>query len=216
MQKFTKAVSKHHAKALRDRTMFKPFLDLKGSNYSIDKKLQQRGVGDFIEGLCVEVATVNYPFEFRARTSVKSTEDFSLVCDGVLNFIDIKTHNVNKSFCMPNLTAVERLKDIYSLDRTCMHYIMVDYTLVNGVLTITNVHHCMPHNLPWNNLAIANLGLGQLQIKNMHKLKIDYTLDKMEWFEEFKFAVLDFKHKLIEKTRRSIFDWEDRELAEGF
>lgn len=199
----------NYAEVLNERCLFSVFNSLINKSYTIDTKFEQRGIGDYIEGLVVEEALINYPAYFVKRSSKKSTEDFALDVGDITHFVDIKTHDIHSTFSMPNLTAVDKLAALYSDAKKSiqLHYLFVSYTLLNGVLTIKDVKVCRPHNLSWKYLNVANLGNGQLQIKNMHKVKIDYTINKQKWFRDFINKVVDFKYKTIDKMLNSIDMW---------
>ena len=190
--------------------LFSNIMRLEGSVYNVDKGLEQRGIADVIERIITNCYK-NHPVaaKFEKRSSKKSTEDYALLDTKTRHLVDIKSHDVNGTFCMPNLTSIEKLDKLYEQDIK-LHYVIVKYSFVNGLLTLLYVNHCRPHNLPWSNLSIANLGLGQLQISNMHKFSIDRTISKKQWLNTYHHKIVDFKYKLLEKTIDAIKKWEEK------
>ena len=187
--------------------LFGPLLALKGSMIEIDSKLQQRGIADILESTCVDRARKLYGDFFVDRSSNKSTEDFILNIEGITYIIDVKSHDIDKTFSMPNLTAIEVLRNIYQTTSTVLFYLLIDYKIIKNDVLVTDVHICAPHHISWDSLQIANLGRGQLQIKCMRDLKIDYTQSAPKWFATFVSEVIDFKYNLIDKLTKSLELW---------
>lgn len=200
----------NYSEALQYMRVFNAFFSLKDTKYKINKHLQQRGIGDFIEGIVIDLAKQIFPNEFRERMSKKSTEDFTLVIDGTVHLIDIKTHDSNGNFCMPNMTAIDKLVKLYKEDTEKLHYLLIEYVLDNdNVLTILNVRHCKPNNISWKYLAIQNLGNGQLQIRNMRDLKIDYNLDLNDWYLSLCSEAQLFMYRQIRKFELHAKKWRE-------
>ena len=61
----------NYSEALQYMRVFNAFFSLKDTKYKINKHLQQRGIGDFIEGIVIDLAKQIFPNEFRERMSKK-------------------------------------------------------------------------------------------------------------------------------------------------
>jgi hypothetical protein len=191
-------------------SLFAPVMSTLGESFLIDSRLQQRGIADVIEEIIIDKYKELMTFKLLERSGKKSPDDFGLFVDGVTHWVDIKAHNLNGEFCMPNLTAIERLINIYDKSNLEMHYLIIDYVVSDGILTFKGIKHCQPHQISWDSLHVANLGLGQLQIKNMHKLIINKMQNEKEWYIKLCNQVVDFKYKTMEKAFDSIDAWEDK------
>jgi len=167
-----------------DSTIFNIIGTLVGTTYNIGSN-KQRIIGDCIEDMVIDVYK-DSGLNFIYKSGERSMEDFCIMKDNVLHLIDVKTHNTNKDFCMPNLSSINRINDVYRDNTKALHYLFISYTVVNGHVTITKVENCRPHHISWNHLSIGNLGKGQLQIKNSHKLTFDVNMySKDEWLSAF-------------------------------
>jgi len=80
--------------------------------------------------------------------------------------IDIKTHNKNTSFNMPNLTSVERLARFYEDDKNFFVILLVEYSIVKSKIVFEKVRFVPIENFAWDCLTIGALGWGQIQIAN--------------------------------------------------
>jgi hypothetical protein len=168
--------------------------------YPEDAKLQQRGIADKIEGMCNDILKDSFEDVVDAR-SRRSIED--IMVNGC--YVDTKTTDVALKFKMPNLISIDRLK---YLDRSLI-YVIVKYDSIHK--KILDVVVLDVYELNWEYLAIQNLGVGQLQIKNMN---LFFTtpkteLKKEEWLLVFKKKVLEFYSNLILKTEKRRRKWED-------
>ena len=191
----------------RHYDLFSPLLSIKGSVIEIDPKLEQRGIAEVIEATCVEIAKELYGDTFIRKSSRKSVEDFIVKLGDIRYIVDVKAHDLNGSFSMPNLTAVEIIRKIYNNPITKLYYLVLDYVAEGAYATITDVKICAPHDIQWNSLQVANLGKGQLQVKHMDDLLLDYTQDRERWLSTFVKEVVRFKHNLIDKITKSLEEW---------
>jgi len=95
--------------------------------------------------------------------------------------VDIKTHNINTNFNMPNLTSVERLARFYGDIKNYFILLMVSYTIEKDSLLFKNCKFIPIEYLDWSCLTLGALGWGQIQIANSNIIKIDYENTKKKW-----------------------------------
>jgi len=189
------------------------FRELIDQSYDIGTKLNQRGIADYIEAVVIEKAQQLYGKCCVLKSSKKGMEDLSIISSTGVSLIDVKSHNIDSDFSMPNLTAIEKLVKLYKCQyNTEFYYLFIEYNVVDDIVTILDINLCQPHNISWECLSIANLGLGQLQIKDMSKLQLDFSLDKNTWFSVFISKVVAFKYKTAEKLLASIDRWESLDV----
>ena len=86
--------------------------------------------------------------------------------DGFYYVVDVKTHNLDTHFNMPNLTSVERLARCYEDDRNTFVVLQVQYLVKSTQLVVKKAHFVPIESLAWDCLTIGALGWGQIQIAN--------------------------------------------------
>jgi hypothetical protein len=170
----------------------------------------QRTVGDLIENKISDIlfnSDSELITEKREPRSKKSIEDVTLVSDGVLYYIDPKTHDTNSDFSMPNLTSIDKIKKLFSSNEQGLIYVFVSYGLDNGMVVISDIKVFFIWELDISILGIGALGKGQLQIKNANNELVFTNKGKEEWFEDFKKLVQEYLKKQITKTNKQISEW---------
>ena len=179
-----------------------------------------RAVGDALERLIsdnfeqlVGDETISYSTDFarRAMADIAFTDD-----NDNYYVVDVKTHRVDTSFNMPNLTSVRRLCRLYEDDANFFVILMVRYTLDSTRLRITAVHFVPIEFLSWSCLTIGALGWGQIQIANANHIDIDHTANRRDWMIGLCDAMMEFYPKEIAKINDRIdFIAEVRQSWEG-
>ena len=103
--------------------------------------LQQRGVADVIEKyICEQIIKIDdQNLIIEESKTKKSLEDVQIKNNQELYKIDIKTHDINSDFSMPNLISVDRLKKFYENDNNYIIYIFVSYNTINNNTQIKNI-----------------------------------------------------------------------------
>jgi hypothetical protein len=160
-------------------------------SYPITEGAGQRAIADMIENIFVDDIVDQGGVKPK---SVRTIEDVSL--NNVL--IDIKTRDVNRSFSMPNLISIDRLRK--NKDRT-IRYVFVDYEVKDNEARIVKVTTKDIHEIPWDCLAIQNLGLGQLQLAKDIGSAV-YSGSKVEWFDQLKAESYSFYERQIAKFEK--------------
>ena len=168
--------------------------------------LQQRGVADVIEKyICEQIIKIDdQNLIIEESKTKKSLEDIQIKNNQELYKIDIKTHDINSDFSMPNLISVDRLKKFYENDNNYIIYIFVSYNTINNNTQIKNIQIRFIEELSWDILGIQNLGKGQLQIKNMNNQLIFVEINRINWINTLKQNMIKFYKKQIEKTQKLI------------
>ncbi len=95
--------------------------------------------------------------------------------------VDIKTHNRDTDFNMPNLTSVERLSRFYEDDKNFFVILLAEYKILNGKIKFDAVRLIPIEHLKWDCLTIGALGWGQIQIANARIVNIDRTQSRKNW-----------------------------------
>jgi hypothetical protein len=164
--------------------------------------LQQRGIADKIEELvCNKIKTINTNgLLVEDASSKRSLEDIQVTDEnGNLYKLDIKTHDINADFSMPNMVSVARLLNFYQTETNNLAYIFVDYKEENNITEITNITIKLVEELSWDMLAIQNLGKGQLQIKDMNSELIFIEPNREVWVQQLKVNMIEHYNKTIRK-----------------
>lgn len=118
--------------------------------------------------------------------------------------IDIKTHNKNTNFNMPNLTSVERLARFYEDDNNYFVILLVEYSVIENQLIFEQVKFVPIENFAWECLTIGALGWGQIQIANANVIVVDRELTRKSWMLQLCDVLDIFYPKEIYKIEKRI------------
>lgn len=177
------------------------------------KMLMQRGVADYIENLfCEKISEMSSSdIIVNEALSVRSIEDIEIRFNEGVYKIDIKTHDVNRDFSMPNLISIDRARKYLINPNNHIIYIFIDYAVTDDVVNIINVIVKSIESLDWSYLAIQNLGKGQLQIKSGMSggLFFNDNVTRKEWMDMLLKEGKDYYQKLILKVTEYINNWND-------
>lgn len=175
-----------------------------------------RAVGDAVQSiLAVEFPVLlqkflgNYSADFarRAMADLAFTD-----LEGLYYVVDIKTHRLETSFNMPNLTSVERLARFYEDDKNYFVVLIVKYSSKGIKVTVKQVHFVPIEFLSWDCLTIGALGWGQIQISNANVIHIDQGQSRKEWMLQLCDIMLEFYPKEIVKIQGRV-DYFERVRA---
>ena len=167
----------------------------------VDKGIMQRGVGDIVEAHVRQIIIDNYPDAYYP-SSARSIEDVEMQTDNKILKLDIKTHNLDASFSRPNLISIKRLNDYYKDPNNSLAYIFVSYKFDKDSIEIFDISVANIEHIKWDSLAIGNLGKGQLQVNNMHKIEFDFDQKRNEWVDTFRKNGILYYNKLTEKIQK--------------
>lgn len=172
--------------------------------------LMQRGVADYIENLCCQrvLELKDETVIVNEANSVRSIEDIEIEHSGNTYKIDIKTHDVNRDFSMPNLISIDRARKYLSVSGNYIIYIFVDYKIDGDNVYIINTKVKPIESLDWSYLAIQNLGKGQLQIKSMSNgLFFNDNVNKKDWLNKLIEEGEKYYDRLILKVSEYKNNW---------
>lgn len=179
------------------------------TDFTIQDGSGQRTIGDLLEFKVIEILKslkddnlINESIEARSK---KSVEDITLIENDIQHYVDIKTHNLDLDFSMPNLTSIEKLREILLDDKKTLIYVFISYKIQENLVIINNIEVKYIWNLDFSILRIGSLGRGQLQIKNMNNELVFNDDNKLTWFEKLKKVVNlyhDSRIKKIEKEKK--------------
>lgn len=183
------------------------------NNFMFDSKmLRQRGVADYIENLCCEriLQLSGSGLSVNEAVSVRSIEDIEVKLEEDLYKIDIKSHDINRDFSMPNLISIDRARKYLKKPTNHIIYIFIDYKINDDIVTITNLIVKPIESLDWSYLSIQNLGKGQLQIKSMNNgIFFNDNVTRKEWLDRLIKEGKDYYERLILKVSEYITNWND-------
>ena len=168
-----------------------------------------RAVGDTVQEVISERMNSCFPQdtvkEFNGCFARRAMADvaFTDVNDNYF-VVDIKTHNKDTDFNMPNLTSVERLSRFYEDDKNFFVIVFAEYRTVNSRIVFDSVMLFPIEHLQWNCLTIGALGWGQIQISNANLVNIDRSQSRKKWMLELCDALDIFYPKEIEKIKNRL------------
>jgi len=167
-----------------------------------------RAVGDAIQDLLADNfdkilgdLSSNYSSDFarRAMADVAFNDK-----DGFYYVVDVKTHRLDSSFNMPNLTSVERISRFYEDDKNCFVVLKADYKIKNTKIIIDKVNFIPIEFLGWDCLTLGALGWGQIQIANSNNVSIIAKNSRKKWMLELCDSLFEFYPREIEKINSRI------------
>jgi hypothetical protein len=145
-----------------------------------------RAVGDITQELIANNfqmfvpagAISNYTQEFARRAMADLAFHDAERCYYV---VDVKTHRLDSSFNMPNLTSVERLARFYQDANNFFILMKIGYTVANQAITFAEVKFVPIEFVKWDCLTLGALGWGQIQIANANTVILDDTYTRKRW-----------------------------------
>ncbi len=180
--------------------------------------LDQRGVASLIENQTQRLYRLQETFEYSEPESVRSIDDFQLKFDNHTYFIDVKTHDKDRDFSMPNLISTERLYKLYQDPNVTFGIAIIDYKeaslFANGYKQITNTKYIPIENISWESLSIQNLGHGQIQITNLNKGIKTFNGTRNQWMNQFTVEMIKYHDKLEAKLKERKTKWIERSAKE--
>lgn len=173
-----------------------------------------RAVGDIVQDIVGERIFECFPSHlissYNAAFGRRAMEDVAFYdVDENYYVVDVKTHNIDTDFNMPNLTSVQRLSKLYNDDKQYFIILFVEYTTKNGVIEFENVIFFPIENLQWSCLNIGALGWGQIQITNANSICIDRMQTRKAWMLRLCDALEEFYPKEISKIQQRIDYFQD-------
>ena len=190
----------------------KKLLEILNDSEDFDNKRiisSPRAVGDTVQEIIGEKLLSCFPEnmvkDYSDTFARRAMADLALY-DNDNNYfvIDIKTHNKNTSFNMPNLTSVERLARFYEDDKNFFVILLVEYSTSKDKIIFDQVRFVPIENFTWDCLTIGALGWGQIQIANANVISINREATRKSWMLELCDTLDFFYPKEILKIEKRI------------
>jgi hypothetical protein len=145
-----------------------------------------RAVGDAVQGFLEKNISQCLPNDLvtKINTSFARRSMADLAFEDINEnyyVVDIKTHNLNTNFNMPNLTSVERLARFYGDSKNYFVLLLVSYVIQDDQLHFDKCLFVPIEHLDWSCLTLGALGWGQIQIANSNILNIELTNTRKKW-----------------------------------
>ena len=118
--------------------------------------------------------------------------------------VDIKTHRLDTTFNIPNLTSVERLSRFYEDDKNYFDILLIAYSVNGSSLAIEKVNFVPIEKLDWDCLTIGALGWGQIQIANSNRVLINHSQLRRDWMINLCDKLLTFYPNEILKINKRV------------
>lgn len=167
-----------------------------------------RAVGDAIQDLLADNfekilgdLSSNYSSDFARRAMADLAFNDK---DGFYYVVDVKTHRLDSSFNMPNLTSVERLARFYEDDKNYFVVLKTDYKVQGTKIVIDKVNFVPIEFLGWDCLTLGALGWGQIQIANSNNVSVIAKNSRKKWMLELCDSLFEFYPREIEKIKDRI------------
>jgi len=205
-------------------------------DFDLVEGAEQRTIGDLIEHQTINIIKDNQGEiiqKVKPAKGKKSTEDVAFINENVKYLLDLKSHNVEADFSMPNLISIEKLRKLLTNRKKEkkpakkptkkptkikkpeplqeLIYVLIDYKIESHIVKIKSVKVVFVWEMDMSMLVIGALGNGQLQIKNLNKDLIFTTEGKKIWFQKLKVEVKDYLEKQIIKIKKLQEEWENVE-----
>lgn len=161
---------------LRDKTdaLIGPALDSPRAVGDITQKL----IADNFENFVPPGTASNFSGKFARRAMA----DFAFQdAEQFYYAVDVKTHRLDTSFNMPNLTSVQRLVDFYRSSKNYFVLLKIDYISTGAAITFADVKFVPIEFIMWQCLTLGALGWGQIQIANANRIILDDTYTRKRW-----------------------------------
>lgn len=181
------------------------------------KGLDQRGVASLIETHVQKEFANQELFEYKNPQSVRSIDDFSLSIDSQTYLIDVKTHDKDRDFSMPNLISTERLYKLYQDPNITFGIAIISYDAPYpnpDCKRISDTTYLPIENISWESLSIQNLGHGQIQITDLNKEIKKFKGTRNQWLNQFTVEMIKYHDKLEAKLKERKTKWIERSAKE--
>lgn len=143
---------------------------------SVTSLSSPRAIGDAVQSYLAEKGFKEvlslYGISLDTEFSRRSMEDMAFK-DAEDNYyaVDVKTHNKDTDFNMPNLISVKRLAQFYrNDDKNNFCILIVSYKVDGGKIAYKECYFKRIESFDWSCLTLGALGWGQIQIANANNL----------------------------------------------
>ena len=166
---------------------------------------------DFIKNFFSNNLPANIGTFINEKLGRRAMADFAFndIYDNYI-IVDVKTHNKNTTFNMPNITSVERLSKFYrESDNNIFSLLMVSYD--KNTNKFSEIYFIPIEYLDWKFLNIGALGWGQIQIANYNNKTINKNQTRKEWMLNMVNELKKFYPKEIDKIHERVKYFESVE-----
>lgn len=168
-----------------------------------------RAVGDAVQEYlelnfekCLPKDTVK---DFSSSFARRAMADFAFTdLDDNYYVVDSKTHNLDTSFNMPNLTSVERLSRFYEDSKNYFSILITSYKVEKSKLVFKDCKFVPIEMLDWTCLTLGALGWGQIQIANSNNIIINEKNTRKKWMLQLCDMLDEFYPNEISKITKRI------------
>ncbi len=187
--------------------------------------LSPRTVGDAVQDYLASKGLIevlnSFGIDVTTEFGRRSMEDMAFKdSDDNYYAVDVKTHNIDTDFNMPNLISVRRLANFYKNDdRNFFCLLIISYKVSEGKIEYKECHFQPIEAFDWSCLTLGALGWGQIQIANANNIKIVNEQENLRknWMLRLCDKISVFYDEEIEKIseRKSWFKsirtyWEEK------
>lgn len=177
-----------------------------------------RIVGDALQAFIGEHLSMCFPKEFSTKFETdferRSMEDMAFY-DNENNYyaIDVKTHDIDSHFSMPNLISMQRLARFYRNSTNTFCILLVEYKVVDTHLEYTKCYFKPIEYFSWTCLTLGALGWGQIQIANARNIIFNTTPSRKTWMLSLcDAASLFYDNEIGKIAERKVWFTREREF----
>lgn len=164
------------------------FLNRDAQNIVLENSMSSpRSIGDAVQDKLADVGLAEVLTAFGILDvdndfSRRSMEDIAFKDnDGNYYAVDVKTHNLDTQFNMPNLISVKRLAKFYKNDSNTFCILIIAYRVIDNRIIYEDCKFTPIEAFSWNCLTLGALGWGQIQIANANNLLFNQTVNRKQW-----------------------------------
>jgi hypothetical protein len=166
----------------------------------------QRSYAAVLENEANKIIAESLKFKVKEALTVKSLDDITVD----ENFIDTKTTDESRGFKMPNMISIDRFYKKVIIENKSLYYNFIIYN--SEEKKIVDTFLLSVFELNWEHLQMANIGKGQLQIKNMKNFLDSPTtnISKEEWVTRFLQETISFQKNVQQVAKKRELLWIER------
>jgi hypothetical protein len=158
-----------------------------------------RAIGDALQALISHNLQPVLPNGYTAEATIFSKRSMADCAftngSGHRYLVDVKSHDVNADFSMPNLTSARRLAELYKNDRVTFSILVIHYEIIMGCIRATDCTLVPIEQIEWSCLTLGALGWGQIQLRKAANLRVKRSQGRRAWMRELCKQMRDFYSK---------------------
>lgn len=141
---------------------------------AVQEFISDKGLAEALESIGIK--SLDNGFSRRAMEDVAFEDN-----DGNYYAVDVKTHNLQTEFNMPNLISVKRLAKFYKDDKNSFCVLIISYKIKGASIDYKECYFKPIEAFKWDCLTLGALGWGQIQIANANKLHFNEKVCRRDW-----------------------------------